>query len=124
MIFVSAGFDSACGDPLGGLGLSPTGYTYITQQLMKINTKIVALLEGGYDLDIISWGSLTVVKALLGQVAASDDEKVCQLRKEYVPNEVALKAIALTTKYLWELWPVLNSQILIDMEVEKARMSK
>lgn len=91
---------------------------------MKINTKIVALLEGGYDLDIISWGSLTVVKALLGQVAASDDEKVCQLRKEYVPNEVALKAIALTTKYLWELWPVLNSQILIDMEVEKARMSK
>ena len=31
MIFVSAGFDSACGDPLGGLGLSRLGYTYLTQ---------------------------------------------------------------------------------------------
>jgi histone deacetylase 6 len=69
MIFVSAGFDSACGDPLGGLGLSSAGYTYVTQQLMKINPKVIALLEGGYDLAIISMGALTVVKALLGQVA-------------------------------------------------------
>jgi histone deacetylase 6 len=36
LIIISAGFDSAKGDPLGGIGVSPIGYSWITQGLRKI----------------------------------------------------------------------------------------
>lgn len=72
LIFISAGFDSACGDPLGGLEVSTVGFTYMTQQLMKINPKIIAILEGGYNLESISWASEAVLRAILGNQAKED----------------------------------------------------
>ena len=36
LIIISAGFDSAAGDPLGGINVSPIGYSWITQGLRKI----------------------------------------------------------------------------------------
>jgi histone deacetylase 6 len=36
MIIISAGFDSAKGDPLGGISVSPIGYAWITQGLRNI----------------------------------------------------------------------------------------
>ena len=30
LIIISSGFDSALGDPLGGIGITPTGYAYMT----------------------------------------------------------------------------------------------
>lgn len=49
LILISAGFDSAEGDPLGGFKLKPSGYAYMTQRLMEICPKVVAVLEGGYN---------------------------------------------------------------------------
>lgn len=124
MIFVSAGFDSACGDPLGGLGLSQLGYAYMTQQLMRITPKLVALLEGGYDLEIISWGAFAVVRALLGQVSADDQEKISKLMQDYIPNSISTKAVGLTVKQLSALWPALESQELVQLEAEKTKLSE
>ena len=36
MIIISAGFDSAKGDPLGGIAVSPVGYAWMTQGLRNI----------------------------------------------------------------------------------------
>ena len=36
MIIISAGFDSAKGDPLGQIAVSPVGYAWMTQGLRKI----------------------------------------------------------------------------------------
>lgn len=36
IILISAGFDSAEGDPLGGFKLKPSGYAYMTQRLLEI----------------------------------------------------------------------------------------
>jgi acetoin utilization deacetylase AcuC-like enzyme len=36
MIIISAGFDSAKGDPLGGISVSPVGYAWMTQGLRNI----------------------------------------------------------------------------------------
>lgn len=36
LIIVSAGFDSAKGDPLGGVNISPAGFAWMTHGLMKI----------------------------------------------------------------------------------------
>ncbi|KAJ3157901.1 Histone deacetylase 6 [Geranomyces variabilis] len=48
IVLVSAGFDAACGDPLGECNVSPAGYAQMTHQLMSLaNGKIVVCLEVG-----------------------------------------------------------------------------
>jgi histone deacetylase 6 len=36
LMIISAGFDSAEGDEVGGLGVTPLGYSYMTRELRKI----------------------------------------------------------------------------------------
>ena len=61
LIIVSSGFDSALGDPLGQIGVTPVGYSYMTQNLRMLQQKIVFVLEGGYDLNALSVSSEAVV---------------------------------------------------------------
>lgn len=49
LIIISAGFDSALGDPLGGMKLTPAGYAYMTTRLKRIQPRLVTVLEGGYS---------------------------------------------------------------------------
>ncbi|XWV25730.1 histone deacetylase 6 [Tupanvirus soda lake] len=66
LIIVSAGFDCAQGDPLGGMNVTPSGFNYLTSQLMNFaNGKIVIALEGGYNIDSISVSMLACLMALL-----------------------------------------------------------
>jgi hypothetical protein len=65
MICISAGFDSALGDPLGEVGVTPVGYAYMTQGLRKICPKIAVALEGGYNLEALACSSMAVIKTLL-----------------------------------------------------------
>ena len=68
LVLVSAGFDSAAGDPLGGCELSAAGYSYMTQQLMSLAAgKLVVALEGGYNLRSIAQASEACVRTLLGE---------------------------------------------------------
>ena len=36
LVLVSAGFDSASGDPLGGISVDPEGYAYILHRLKQL----------------------------------------------------------------------------------------
>ena len=65
LIIVSAGFDSALGDPLGRVGVTPSGYSYMTQGLRKIQPKMTVILEGGYNLDSLAVSALSVIRTLL-----------------------------------------------------------
>ena len=65
LIFISAGFDSAKGDPLGNLSLYPSVYYYMTTELMKIQPYVIVALEGGYNLQSISDSAEAEVRALL-----------------------------------------------------------
>ena len=38
MVIISAGFDAALGDPLGGCCVTPAGYAYMTQELCSLET--------------------------------------------------------------------------------------
>ena len=45
---VSAGFDAAAGDPIGGCEVTPTGFAHMTHMLMPLaEGKIVLVLEVG-----------------------------------------------------------------------------
>jgi acetoin utilization deacetylase AcuC-like enzyme len=48
-VLISAGFDAALGDPLGGQAITPAGYGALTQDLLQLaGGKVVLVLEGGY----------------------------------------------------------------------------
>ena len=72
LILISAGFDSAIGDPLGEVGVTPVGYAYMTWALRKICSKTVAVLEGGYSLEALQRSSEAVVRTLFLNPADED----------------------------------------------------
>lgn len=61
LIIISAGFDSALGDPLGQVGVTPVGYSYLTWGFRALCPKIVVALEGGYDLNALEVSSEAVI---------------------------------------------------------------
>jgi acetoin utilization deacetylase AcuC-like enzyme len=70
LIIISAGFDSRRGDPLGGLMLEDTDFSEMTKEVLRMSEKhgagrVVGLLEGGYNLNLLGGSVLTHLKALL-----------------------------------------------------------
>jgi histone deacetylase 6 len=65
MIIVSAGFDAAKGDPLGGCNVTPKGYYEMVRILKSLSPRVAMVLEGGYNLDAISRSAGACVEALL-----------------------------------------------------------
>ncbi len=58
-VLISAGFDACKGDVLGGMNITPQGFAQLTQIVKSIAEKccegrLVSVLEGGYDLDVMS----------------------------------------------------------------------
>ncbi|XP_037368324.1 histone deacetylase 6 isoform X2 [Talpa occidentalis] len=67
LVLVSAGFDAARGDPLGGCQVSPEGYAHLTHLLMGLaGGRIILVLEGGYNLTSISESMAACTRTLLG----------------------------------------------------------
>jgi acetoin utilization deacetylase AcuC-like enzyme len=67
LLIVSAGYDSMLGDPLGGFTLEARHYAELTRALRARcpGAPIVALLEGGYDPDLLAEGVLATLRALI-----------------------------------------------------------
>uniref|UniRef100_A0A3B4AX89 Protein deacetylase HDAC6 n=1 Tax=Periophthalmus magnuspinnatus TaxID=409849 RepID=A0A3B4AX89_9GOBI len=67
LVLVSAGFDAARGDPLGGYNVTPEGYAHFTHLLLTLASgKLVMILEGGYNLTSISESMALCTSVLLG----------------------------------------------------------
>ncbi len=66
ILLVSAGFDSLAGDPLGGFTLEPEDIaTWTTELRSRLpGCPLVAVLEGGYRLDLLASGVTALVSAL------------------------------------------------------------
>jgi acetoin utilization deacetylase AcuC-like enzyme len=71
VVFVSAGFDSRLGDPLGRFTLSDEDFAEMTAVMMEIaethaGGRLVSVLEGGYSLDGLAAAAARHVKTLCG----------------------------------------------------------
>lgn len=71
LILISAGFDAHERDPLGGLRLCEADFSEATKRIMDIadqrcGGRIVSMLEGGYDIDALSFCVSAHVRALTG----------------------------------------------------------
>ena len=66
LLLISAGFDSLNGDPLGEFTLEPADITHWTEALReRMGARpVVAVLEGGYRLDLLAAGVVALVRAL------------------------------------------------------------
>jgi acetoin utilization deacetylase AcuC-like enzyme len=94
LIFVSAGFDAAEGDPLGEMKVTPNGYGLMMQKLMSIPSvkeKVIVVLEGGYNLDSISVSALACLNVLT-------KTKVYKYEGDPTPTKEGLAAIEATLK--------------------------
>ena len=66
LVIVSAGFDAAVGDPIGGMCVTPACYAYMTERLCTLaGGKVVMLLEGGYNLNSIAASATACMGTLL-----------------------------------------------------------
>jgi acetoin utilization deacetylase AcuC-like enzyme len=82
LILISAGFDAHHRDPLGSLRLSEEDFAWITLQLMELadqhcESRVVSVLEGGYDLQGLSASVGIHVQALMhgaGDPEPADDQ--------------------------------------------------
>ncbi|KAJ8393479.1 hypothetical protein AAFF_G00059520 [Aldrovandia affinis] len=67
LVLVSAGFDAARGDPLGGYQVTPECYAQLTHLLMSLaGGRVLLILEGGYNLTSISESMCMCTSVLLG----------------------------------------------------------
>jgi acetoin utilization deacetylase AcuC-like enzyme len=70
LVIISAGFDSRRGDPLGGLMLEDSDFYEMTRDVLRIAEKhasgrVIGLLEGGYNLDLLGASVKSHITALL-----------------------------------------------------------
>jgi acetoin utilization deacetylase AcuC-like enzyme len=69
LVIISAGFDAHRADPLGQLELGDEDYGWITSEICSFATancgsRVISVLEGGYDLDALSSASAAHVAAM------------------------------------------------------------
>jgi acetoin utilization deacetylase AcuC-like enzyme len=74
LIVISAGFDAFQHDPLAGMRVTHAGFAAMAERLRFAADRwsagrLVAVLEGGYDLDGLGGGMTGVLAALTGEVA-------------------------------------------------------
>ena len=63
LLLVSAGFDAAATDPVGGLAVTVDGFAALTTRAVRISERVAFVLEGGYDTQALP--------ALVGSVLAA-----------------------------------------------------
>jgi acetoin utilization deacetylase AcuC-like enzyme len=77
LVLISAGFDAFEHDPLAGMRVTFAGFAAMARRLRRVadqvaSGRVVAVLEGGYDLDGLAGGMTQVLGALLAQPGGRD----------------------------------------------------
>ncbi|XP_057459456.1 histone deacetylase 5-like isoform X1 [Actinidia eriantha] len=105
IVIISAGFDAAVGDPLGGCCVTPYGYSMMLKKLMKFaQGKIVMALEGGYNLASLANSVLACVEVLL-------EDKPLVGSSEADPFESTWRVIEAVREELSPFWPILKDEL-------------
>jgi acetoin utilization deacetylase AcuC-like enzyme len=80
-VVISAGFDAHRDDPLGSLELTERDFSWATLKIMELadnhaGSRVVSVLEGGYDLEALANSAAAHVSCLMhGQDFEDDDEQ-------------------------------------------------
>ncbi|CAI9111825.1 OLC1v1012148C1 [Oldenlandia corymbosa var. corymbosa] len=114
LVIVSAGFDAAINDPLGGCCVSPYGYSVMLSKLMEFaQGRIVMALEGGYNLTSLANSALACVKVLL------NDKPIAGSLEVVDPFESTWRVIQAVRERLSAFWPVLAEKLPEEITSKK-----
>jgi len=114
VVLISAGFDSAEGDPLGGCKVSPQGFHALTSLLMGLaGGRVVLALEGGYNLESISASMAACAGALLGDPPPEPEAMLPGSRRgpavtergAAAPCELHAEMVDRCRSHLAQFWP-------------------
>ncbi len=78
LILVSAGYDTALNDPLGGMSITKDGFSYMTRKVVELadevcDGRLLLTLEGGYDLQSLANGVLVGLTEMLGRGTLTEE---------------------------------------------------
>jgi acetoin utilization deacetylase AcuC-like enzyme len=98
LILVSCGFDAHWKDPLTSLGLSTSGFYDLARGLVGLaedqcSGRIVFVLEGGYDAEVVDQGSKAVFAALTGAAFNPPSDAAPMGEPEVSSHLSAIKAL-------------------------------
>ncbi|PFH60143.1 hypothetical protein XA68_11385 [Ophiocordyceps unilateralis] len=117
MVVISAGFDAADGDELGGCFVSPACYAHMTHMLMSLaDGKVAVCLEGGYNLTAISNSAVAVAKTLMGEPPPK-----MQLPKI---NKEAARILAKVQAHQAPYWECMRPGIVNILEAQSLNASR
>ncbi|XP_058107920.1 histone deacetylase 15 isoform X2 [Magnolia sinica] len=126
LTIISAGFDAARGDPLGGCDVTPGGFAKMAYMLSGLSQgKLLVILEGGYNLHSISSSAVAVIKVLLGEHYSFDMDSA-------VPSNAGLQTVLEVLQVQLKFWPILESNYIqllsqwksVSLEMRKRRAKK
>ncbi len=77
LVLISSGWDSHAADPLGTLNVSTSAYNHAAGLVIDAarrfaDGRVVAVLEGGYDVHALAWCASGLVEQLLGDAPTPD----------------------------------------------------
>eukprot|EP00057_Strongylocentrotus_purpuratus_P015728 XP_011670202.1 PREDICTED: histone deacetylase 6 isoform X1 [Strongylocentrotus purpuratus] len=104
LVFISAGFDAAKGDPLGNCLVSPEGYGHMTHMLSSIaGGRVITVLEGGYNLNSIAVSMAMCTRIMLGDP--------CPDLSPGIPSSCGMQAIYDAAKAHEKFWSSMKDQV-------------
>ena len=122
LILVSAGFDMHPEDPLGGMQVTPRGFSGMTRCIMDLadaccKGRLVLCLEGGYCVGAIG----EAVKAVLMELAGHTCCNPLDLARQARPKKV-LYALKRSVKVQRHYWKALADPLQIEFSNETLRI--
>eukprot|EP00127_Corallochytrium_limacisporum_P004821 Clim_evm4s183 gene=Clim_evmTU4s183 len=106
LILISAGYDAAEGDQLGGYHVRPECYAHMTKRMMElVNDKVVLALEGGYDLDAITGAAVASLATLQGTPPPVLNPQI----NRTTPVDTASSTLRQVIRFQSKFWPSLRS---------------
>jgi len=117
LVIISAGFDAAAGDELGGCFVTPACYAHMTHMLMSLaGGKVAVCLEGGYNLEAISKSALAVARTLMG-------EPPPQMEFPRI-NKEAARVIARAQAYQAPFWDCMRPGLVDVQDIQEQKSTR
>ena len=105
LILISAGYDAHHADPLGGMLMTARGFGQLARLVLEAagSTPVAALLEGGYDLDGLSFSVAATLEGLTGI-----DPRIAEQKRDVreAPFAVAAARARAVRRVIGEYWEV------------------
>ncbi len=108
LVLVSAGFDAHQSDPLGRMVLTSRAFGGLCGMLLEgaerwCEGRVVAALEGGYDLRALGWSVAHTLSAMAGEPIESPQEDPPPREQPYLAIRARVREVRTVLRHYWDI---------------------